>query len=53
MLENGADLCVNEGQKLSKYRVSLTEGKKKSKKEKSQFLTCLVQWEDGRFGKYD
>ena len=36
-LENGADLCKNEGQKLSEYRVSLTEGKKK--KEKSLFLT--------------
>ena len=24
-LENGADLCVNEGQALSEYRVSLAE----------------------------
>ena len=31
-LENGADLCVNEGQKLSEYRVSLAEGKKKKVK---------------------
>ena len=35
-LENRADLCVDECQKLSEYRVSLTEGKK----EKSQFLTA-------------
>ena len=26
-----SDLCVNEGQKLSKYRVSLAEGRKKEK----------------------
>ena len=38
IVENGADLCVNEGQKLNEYRVSLAEGRKK-KKEKSQFLT--------------
>ena len=28
MLENVADLCVNEGQKLSKYQVHPTEGEK-------------------------
>ena len=40
-LENGADLCVNEGPWLSKYRVSPTEEerKKERKKEKSRFLT--------------
>ena len=30
-LENGVDLCVNEGQKLSKYRVNLAKGKKEEK----------------------
>ena len=39
-LENGGDLCVNEGQKLSEYRVSLAEGRKK-KKERSRFFDCV------------
>ena len=34
----------NEGQKLSEYRVSPTERKEG---EKSIFLPCLVQCEDG------
>ena len=38
-LENGADLCVNEDQYVSEYRVSLAERKKERKKEKSRFLT--------------
>ena len=40
-LENGADLCVNEDQYVSEYRVSLAERKKerRKKKEKSRFLT--------------
>ena len=37
MLVNGADLCVNEGQKLSEYRVNLAEEERQ--KEKSLFLT--------------
>ena len=36
MLESGVDLCVKEDQKLSEYRVSLAEGKKKEG-EKSIF----------------
>ena len=31
-LENGADVCVNDGQKLSEDRVSLTEGNEKKEK---------------------
>ena len=30
---NGADLCVNEGQKLSEYRVSLAEEERKKEEE--------------------
>ena len=38
VLENGADLCVNEGHKLSEYRVSLADGRKKNEEgEKSIF----------------
>ena len=29
--KNGADLCVNEGQKLSDYRVSLAEEERRSR----------------------
>ena len=29
-------ICVNEGQKLSEYRVCLTEGRKKKKKKKEK-----------------
>ena len=32
VLENGGDLYVGEGQKLSEYRVSLAERKKKKEK---------------------
>ena len=32
-LQNGEDLCVNEGQKLSEYRVSPTERKKKERRK--------------------
>ena len=39
-LENGADLCVNEGQKLNEYRVSLAEGKKKKKKKSRVLIAC-------------
>ena len=41
-LENGADLCVNEGQKLSEYRANLSEEERK--KEENRFLTvsCSV-----------
>ena len=35
-LENGADLCVNEGQALSEYRVSLAE-EEEEEGEKSIF----------------
>ena len=35
-LENGADLCVNEDQYVSEYRVSLAERKKERKKEEGE-----------------
>ena len=37
VLENGADLYVNEGKKLSECRVGLAEGRKKKEGEKSIF----------------
>ena len=37
-LKNGADLCVNEGQTLSEYQVSLTEGRKKKKKKEKKSI---------------
>ena len=37
VLENGADLCVNEGKRLNEYCANLAEGRKK--KEKVDFLT--------------
>ena len=40
VFDNGVDLCVNEGQRLNEYRVSLAEGKKKKK----GFLTVSGRW---------
>ena len=39
-LENGADLCVNEDQYVSEYRVSLAE-RKKERRRKVDFGQCL------------
>ena len=36
-LENGADLCVNEDQYVSEYRVSLAERKKERRRRKVDF----------------
>ena len=35
--ENGADICVDEGQKLSNYRVNLTEEGEKSILDRAWF----------------
>ena len=32
VLQNGVDLCANEGQALSEYRVSLAEGEEEGEK---------------------
>ena len=34
VLENGADLCVNEGQALSEYRASLAEGRRRRRRRR-------------------
>ena len=44
-LENGADLYVNEHQKIRHYRARSTEEKRRRKKKnvKLQFLICAVR----------
>ena len=42
-LENGADLYVNECQKIQHYRARSAEERRKKKNAKSLFLLCAVR----------
>ena len=44
-LENGVDLYVIEGQKLSKYRVSFTKRKEKIDFDRIWFSRKMATWE--------
>ena len=43
VLENGADLYVNERQKIRHYRARSTEERRRRRMPKRDFLVCVVR----------